>query len=499
VSKLELTGAKAKVTWIRIVASFVASIAVLLALNIDPVFPKYDDGWFFLVSYSWLNGFGFANHWVGFNGTSIFNWHGFLQPLLVTGLSPCGTLACVKIGLMMLQASYVLIWFVAVESIAAGRLLRWCLYVIGPVTMLQYSARPELLASLEMNVLFLSFVELSSRRRYGYWPRAVCSGALVGLAIMTDPVAGVLSGLGSAAAICCYRDHPPTALGLFSELLVLTAAALASAVLCLVVLYPYDPLSWVTGMREHAELISGRSDFGGFERYYVYSRLSPLLILMFVPLTAAILWSLRAARKLGNLSVALTIVVEGAFVLIVYWTAIRVPAAYYNFNAIVPTLSLIVAGLSTEGFDYRPAHYLRGALSVSITFFALAGLGALVIIGAEKIYFGPQQAQLKKEIASFVKDALQQGRRVALDPPLIQAIDDIAVMKQVKLLFFSRPGKGDDWPDDIDIIIRAQTEFGTLPRPPGHSELVINAFDSNLLDSFIKPESLNYAVYRRAK
>ncbi|MGH9548674.1 MAG: hypothetical protein ACRD3W_04830, partial [Terriglobales bacterium] len=104
---------------------------------------------------------------------------------------------------------------------------------------------------------------------------------------------------------------------------------------------------------------------------------------------------------------------------------------------------------------------------------------------------------LKAEIASAVTDALQRGKRVALDPPLIQAIDDITVMKRVKLLFYGKPGKSDDWPENTDIVLRAQTEFGRLPEPPTDSALVINAFDSSPINRYLKPESLNYALYER--
>lgn len=159
-----------------------------------------------------------------------------------------------------------------------------------------------------------------------------------------------------------------------------------------------------------------------------------------------------------------------------------------------PNIPLVI---DLDGTLFRETRYLNRLLTFSIIVFALAGAIALVITGLEKIYFGPQQAQLKREISSLVKEALQRGQRVALDPPLIQAIDDIAVMKQVKLLFFGRPGKVDVWPNDIDILFRAQTEFGSLPEPPAQSELIINAFDSHSLNRFIKPESLNYAVYRR--
>src|SRR6516164_11662209 len=77
--------------------AYVLLFAVALRLY-HPVLLRYDDGWELLVSYSWLNGLGFTNHWVDPISSGVFNWHGFLQPLLMSWSSPCTSLACLNTG-----------------------------------------------------------------------------------------------------------------------------------------------------------------------------------------------------------------------------------------------------------------------------------------------------------------------------------------------------------------------------------------------------------------
>ena len=61
---------------------------MLLAIRaVRPVPLRYDDGFFLLVSYSWKNGLGFNNPWIDLIGSGIYNWHGFLQPLVVSAMS----------------------------------------------------------------------------------------------------------------------------------------------------------------------------------------------------------------------------------------------------------------------------------------------------------------------------------------------------------------------------------------------------------------------------
>jgi hypothetical protein len=481
---------------VKPVAFFMLATAILIYFHVDPVFPKYDDGWYFLVSYSWLNGLGFTNYWVSPIHSTIFNWHGFTQPIVIALLSPCNTLACVEIGLGMLQVIYLLVWTVAVESLKPSPLLRICLYAIGLSVMLQFSARHELLASIEMTLLFIGFTALSRREQYPV--RAILAGAVTGLVAVTDPAASILVGLSCAAAICSLRNHSANLSGIVAELCILSATAALSVAFCLTVIYPYTALDWISGIREMSVAIASRQDnqgFMNFMKYFFFSRFSPMLGVMFVPLGFAIIRTLNAADRSSWLATAITTITAILVIADLYWTSIRVPATYYNFNAIVPTLSLIVVAMVSSTPDRSVS---KGVVILSLFIFASGCSIALGVIITDKAYFALQQNSLKAAISKTVHDALSRGQRVALDTPLIQAIDDITIMTRVKLLFIGRPGTSGDWPgDDTDIVLRSQTESGRLPDTPPGSVLIFNGFDQHSIHFYIKPESLNYAVYER--
>jgi hypothetical protein len=475
------------------VAFFLLATAILFFLHVDPVFPKYDDAWYFLVSYSWLNGLGFTNYWVSPIHSAIFNWHGFTQPIVIALLSPCNTLACAEIGLGMLQVIYLFFWTVAVEKVKPLPLIRICLYAIGLSVMLQFSARHELLASVEMTLLLIGFTALS--RREQYLVRAILAGAVTGLVAVTDPAASILVGLSCAAAICSWRNDSANLRGIVAELCILSAMAALSVAFCLTVIYPYTALDWISGMRETSAVIADRQDHQGFIKYFFFSRLSPMLCVMFVPLGFAIIRTLNAAVRSSRLATAITAIIVILVIVDLYWTSIRIPATYYNFNAIVPTLSLIVVAMVSWTPDWSLS---KGVVTSSLFIFASACSIALGVVITDKAYFALQQNSIKAGISKTVQDALRRGQHVALDTPLIQAIDDITIMTQVKLLFIGRPGTSGDWPgDDIDIVIRSQTESGRLPDTPPGSVLLFNGFDQHSIHFYIKPESLNYAVYER--
>jgi hypothetical protein len=471
-------------------AAFLAlSAALIIVMDIHPVFPKYDDGWFALVSYSWINGLGFTNLWVSPIPTSLFNWHGFLQPLVVAKLAPCTTLNCVKYGLSILQFIYLIVWTLCVLAINPRPLLKLSLFSIGLVMSFQFSARPELLASLEMNLLLaMSWVGWRSRE---IWATAAAQGVIGGVAAVTDPVAGVFCVLIASMATAIFEQNQSSWLNICLRLGLIGLCAIGAALICLEYIYPFGPAVWISGIREASTVIANRSDTGGLIKYFVFSRMAPLLALMAIPLIFAFGRVLRLSATVGRFSLVVTGLAVLVFTIVVVMTSVRIPATYYNFCVVVPALALASAALLSQRGETLYERIVAGAMIV----FAGAAALTILLVCVDKLIFLPQQAQLKSEISALIRDGVQQKRKIAMDPPLIQAVDDIDTLKTIKLLFFGKPGKTDEWPQGADMLIRAQTEFGTLPPAPAGSKLVTDRFDKWFVDRFIKPESLNYAVY----
>jgi hypothetical protein len=468
-------------------------VAILLFLNYRPVFPKYDDAWFFLISYTWNNGLPFSNYWASpISGPNIFNYHGFLQYSLISYLSPCSTLQCTRTGLVIIQVASLLVWIVGVHATGAGRTMRIVLYVLGLTTLLQYSGRPELLASIWMVLLFVAFLRLSEQGHF--LTRAAVSGFLVGLVAMTDPAASVTLGLSVAAVIAVWRSNHDGMLALVTELALLGTGAIIAVLLCFWLIYPFSMSDWIWGMKAHGSKIASRTDSADFAKYYVFSRLSPLLAAMFVPL-AFLCWVLLAqAGRRGGTSLLVAVAAAAAFLLVLAWTAVRIPATYYNFNVLVPTIGLAATTLLVR---HDMARFPRIVVPLSLGAFALASLMALVLVLGDKLYYLPQQGRLAAEIRETVETALKQNLRVAIDTPLIPAIDDIEILKRLDLVFTGQPGKTEGWRPGADILIRGQVEFGTIQPTPEGAVLVSDRFEPEWFNRYVKPESYAYAVYRR--
>ena len=464
-------------------AAFLAlSAALIIVMDIHPVFPKYDDGWFALVSYSWINDLGFTNLWVSPIPTSLFNWHGFLQPLVVAKLAPCTTLNCVKYGLSILQFIYLIVWTLCVLAINPRPLLKLSLFSIGLVMTFQFSARPELLASLEMNLLLaMSWIGWRSGE---IWATAAAQGILGGVAAVTDPVAGVFSILIASMATAIFEQNKPSWLNICLRVALIGLSAVAAALIFLEYIYPFGARVWISGIREASAVIANRTDTGGLIKYFVFSRMAPLLVLMAIPLIFVFEKVLRLSATAGRFSLVLTALAVLAFTIVVVMTSVRIPATYYNFCAIVPTLALTSAVLLGQRSETLYERIVVAAMAV----FAGAAALTLLLVCVDKLVFLPQQAQLKSELSALIRHGLEQKQKIAMDPPLIQAVDDVDTLKTIKLLFFGKRGKTDEWPEGADMLIRAQTEFGALPPAPAGSKLVIDRFDKSFVDRFIKPE-----------
>ena len=470
-------------------AAYVLVFAFALRL-LNPILLRYDDAWFMLVSYSWLNGLSFTNHWVDPISSGVYNWHGFLQPLLLASLAPCGSFTCLNLVLVALGLVWLALWFVAVNLCTNHVLLRCALYVIGVGSVLQYSARPELLASLALLCILVVYVRCAGSPRY--WIRAGLTGGLLGVVAVTSPAAAVLVCVGAAAVVgYLWRDSRNVTSFVLEGALV-AGSSILSAILLLLAAYPLEAAVWIEGMREHAQVNADRSDTTGFLRYYLATKMYPLQGVMFMPLAALALWTGVAVWKGGNRMLFVAFFLSSAaFCYFLYYSAIRIPAAFYNFSFLVPVISLLAVAVAR----CNARSHVRGALVVPVFVFALACGAAQVFWAAQKVYSAPERQELTQGISRAVDDGLAAGVSIAMDPPLAVAIDDAQKLKQIDLLFFGRPGKRPQEPLRVQLLLRAQTELGTLPDEVPGFRLVEEAFLDSPLVAFVKPEGLYYAVY----
>jgi hypothetical protein len=459
---------------------------------------QVDDSHFFLISYSWLNGLGFNNFWVNPVGTTVFNWHGFLQPMLVAKLSPCNSLRCVNAGLIAVGCIYFAIWYVIVNTITDFLFLRCASYVIAVSLILDYSARPELLASLGLVCIVFLFYVFPDNKKFVV--RAVGSGVLVGLTFLTSPITGGFAGLGVAAAVTFLRRNDRTSRSFFIEGTLSLTSALCVLVMIFVFIYPYSPNVWIDGIMLHMIRDAQRTDSSGLLKYFFLRKTIPLLGIMFVPLvgiTGLAFKRIWQARNRFFLSVFL--LVCAALLYLLYFSTIRTPLTYYNFTALIPSL-ILVAAICVNNVGVTE-QYKRLAFIGPTTAFAVACVFGQAVWAAQWLSERVDHRRLSDSIAASVDHYLAENRRIAMDAPLIGAVDDLEKLKKIEVLYFGGKHKLNYDPPDGDVVFRAQNEFGlsVLAEPLPGFKLVVDNFDHAPLTRLLTPKELYYALYERVR
>ncbi|ARQ01257.1 hypothetical protein [Pseudorhodoplanes sinuspersici] len=451
----------------------------------------FDDAYFLLVSYSWLNGLGFDNVWVNPISSAIFNWHGFLQPMLVGWLSPCGTLDCLNIAVIAIGGVFLAAWYPLVNTVTSSRVLRWMLYVIAVACILQYSARPELLAAMGLVAITALFYFLPNERAA---LRGLAAGVLVGLVTVTSPVAGVLTGIGVSAATIYVRRSDTGYTGFALEGLVCLVSALVTIAVMLTAVYPYAAQDWLEGIRMHSAKTAAREDTSGFLKAYVAARLIPFQAVMFMVLAGIAGYALMQIWRAGSrIFSALFILICFAAAYLLYYTAIRIPLTAYNLTVLVPAIALIaVMIVSATGAHTR---YAKIALIAPLALFAAACCLGQAVWAMQTVTFIRDQHRLAQGITQSVDRYMAANRRIAMDPPLMAGVDDVRKLKDITILFFGQPHKENDNPPNVDVLYRSQREFGAPPAEIPGFKLVENNYDQSVFARLLRPKGTYYAIY----
>jgi hypothetical protein len=369
-------------------ASFAISASVLFYIAYVfclPVAIRYfsppalqvDDSYFLLITYSWLNGLGLNNYWANPIGSGIFNWHGFLQPILLAELSPCHTLRCINTALVVLGGAYLAMWYVVVNYFTTNQYLRWALYIIGVSLVIRYSARPELSSSAVL-VCIVLWLALFADQDDRYAIRAIGCGIGVATALVASPFTGGFAGLGVAAAIAILRRNDRHSYEFFLEGAIAVISAFCTLVAVFVLIYPYSPIAWIDGILHHAVRDINREDTGGILKYYFFTKELPLLGVMFITLLGVTTLTFKEMREASNrLLFVVFVIMCAAFAYLLYFSSIRIPLTYYNFSALIPALMLI-AILCTDTFR-STGQYARTAMMIPIFTLAAACVCSQVI------------------------------------------------------------------------------------------------------------------------
>lgn len=477
-------------------------IFCLLVLRTAVQFPMTLDQRYFLPASYYFSQTGLIhNAWNNPIQTTVLNWHGFLQPAVVSYLAIGGTWTGIFFGLNLLA-------FFCLSLVAAGTfILRLSVHQAAAILiitlglLLDYRARPETLAA----ILTVSLVLLGHWQGEQFFRRptaAIASGIIFALLFCAHPAIFLLSAIlfaGYAPILLGRGEASVGDLMLFSVLLI--AAILPTLLLTFYVIYGHDPAVYIEGILAHARKTSLRTDTNGLFKIYVMNRFVPamgLAFVFFIPIGAVVIQGIRAntADHRRHLWSMVSVLFALLFLASLYHLAIRIPHTYYNFSGLMPALMLTAAG----AFRHKvcSTNSLRlGRPVIWIGLVAACLFGQLLWLYQNISEFKSATAN-RSAIEAIVQEELQTQEKVCVDMAALIAFSDFATTQAVHF-FDPQSGEGDSpSPADCTTVIRVAADADDIAAPRlSDFHLIADHFTTNYATPLgIRPLNLRYAVYQ---
>lgn len=466
-----------------------------------PIILKHDNAYFMPLVYAIRNGLGFTNPWASPTGSAVFDWHGIMHPLLLSWLAPTTGWAGVNAAAVATGAVAMTITLLLIYRTNAPMVIKALCALFIPAVFIGYSGRPETTATLFL-VLLIAINFTQTPDRVSRWRRLLASGALLGLLGATHPLAAVMTTVAYCsflAIISINAERSAT-----DTMISVTAAgltALATFVLVFLVFFPPGIETWIPGVLRHGDHIADRLGEGDFLKYFAATKHTPFLLLTFLPLLYVIaVWGRDLWPRADLFHKTVLVFGAAGLVVLIARFPVGVPATYYNYTVLLPALAVCVC----LTFNRDRLRTWPGA----VVALCLAGFAGFCWFGQalwvyQTVAGAPVREVQRQEIAALVGRHVTAGHKVAVDSPLIAALDDTKTALSVNLLHFGRKRDGGNIrpsADVFDIVVRAQAEFAAPPPKLTGFTLIKNAYRTGFgATSFSKPEHLGYAVYRSIK
>jgi hypothetical protein len=411
-------------------------------------------------------------------GGGPLTWHGWFQPMLLgyaTKLFGGGMSGALLSETIVKQIGLLIYLAVVWRSRRAEDLVAIFGSIIIYVSLTASQGRPELLAS----VLLLGwwFVDGGCANLH---LRALVAGVFLALIGITQPtVAAVSSGLFMVSLLLTYSI--PEALKVW---VIANSCALLIVIVMTSLFYPFGILTWLDGLVRHAAVVAGRTDRGGFFRYWILSRERPLLGIIVIVAAAALGWAslVRGMRSGAPIVYCLTL----GFA---WYVSVRIPALVYNAMAFVPVL--VALGVNRLAREQRPAWRL--VLSVGLGALAASSIAAIVVT-ATSLLDRRDAASAYRYLQSLSEE---NNVAIALPPAFLIGVVPFSEWKRYRLSFDV------GWcPLDGKVLaVQQQANSGLfVPRILKGCDLIANTF-ANPIDIYgwripLVPQSYGYAVYQ---
>jgi hypothetical protein len=481
----------------------IVGLIELLVIRTSVRFPMtLDNAYFLPVSYYYSNAGEIHNPWLSPIPSVFVNWHGFMQPVLVSALAFGASWPAIFLGLNILASSVLLL---VAAGLYRGR-LNWILsaavllVVLG--LLLDVRARPELLAAA-LTVLLVAVLYRYRADLLSSYVAAGASGVILAILFCGHPAIFLISSIfvvlvtTSAAALA----EKPSRILRFGTIAAI--AALLTLVVCFAFVYRHSPMEYLEGILAHSRKTALRVDTGGFAKMFVLNRHVPLLLLGLAILPLCLIEGLRLlAAQPGVRIVWLSgaIISSLALLVVVYQLSVRIPATYYNFSGCLPAVLLGGCLLLRHGRvgPRGPARFTVGAF-----YFLVGGLAMGSMVGQAVWLMQNQQefrtaASNRSLLDGVMQDQLKKGRKVCSELAGITAATSFKTAQHVRFINARSPWVRKPPASQCDDYIAVASEAADQ-RPPTIAgyHLVLNRYAGPVLPISVRPLDLRFAVYSR--
>lgn len=380
-------------------------------------------------------------------------WHGWLYPHLAALLPWSKSYQTIGVSNLVLCVLSFLLSAVAVFLISKKNHVIAVLLCL-PITLLvlHQVGRPELVVT---GLIASAGIVLATSAK-GITQR-VALGALLGITAAASPSAGVCYALVTAELSVIrsrnFKDflHDTLSQAMISVLMLLVATSLFA---------PVRLGAWLNGITSNATThIILRESSTTLLKYYVFNPGFPLLAIYFIPVAVAIHLSVRKVMGWRKCLLLWLFVAQIAYV---FYTAVRIPEANYNFMILIPAVLFADAHFVTT----EPASkWLRYAI------ISVSGVAAIALMYTNLTVFSSLTGITQPEFALGMKVLSGQTGLVRTDMAFGVPLAEVIGYKHVSVAPDTR---------DASYIVVKQANSSALipPQIPGY-KIMINRFQQD--------------------
>lgn len=365
---------------------FVYGAIVLVGFRFfAPILANLDNGVFLPISYYLENTSELRPYWFDSLRRGIFNWHGFVYPVLLSYFSFGNDWNDIQLAVVFL--SY--LTFVAVLMVSfilpLPLIARISVAIVTVSLLLDYRGRPETVGLLILTSILLLHYKLPSFGSHSN-VAGVAAGLLYGCLLYSHPALFMMSipSYGLYVAYRLYGQRKVVARLIVYILLFVIGFLVASAFLQ-ATMYPEPLMVWYQGIfRLGGDLADWAPSYTqNYAKYFIFSRNLPFLIFQIGLVACLLVFITQKVVLVKNNTIWWKLITCVSMVTACYFyfrLGIKIPSKYYNITGLTAPSMIILYALYFSKPNIEP-----GALGASQN---VSFLNSLMQLSFDKGFFG---------------------------------------------------------------------------------------------------------------